>query len=140
MNKLLRDQSGSTSVLIALLLPVMVGFVGLGIDVGLWYQQARTAQNAADSAALSAAFDGSHDSALAVALAYHLRDGVDGVRVTTHQLRPKQGDSAVEISIERPTPRLFSRLFLRQARSIRVHAVAERICGKNSKCRTYLIE
>ena len=140
MKRLAQDQNGSTSVLIALLLPVMIGFVGLGIDVGLWYKQASLAQNAADNAALSAAVGGDGEIALAVASAYHFHEGVHGVRITVEQLRNKQDDPAIAVEIERPTPRLFSRMFLQQARPIRVRAVAERICGKKADCRAVLIE
>ena len=51
------DQSGSYLVISALLMPVLVGIVGLGTEAGLWYSRHKKMQSAADSAALSAATD-----------------------------------------------------------------------------------
>ncbi|MBF0356878.1 MAG: hypothetical protein HQL43_16750 [Alphaproteobacteria bacterium] len=44
-------------MLMALLLPILVGFVGLGIDAALWYLSRRNLQAAADAAALAGALE-----------------------------------------------------------------------------------
>ena len=64
----LRDKSGVSAVLIALMMPVLVGFVGLGIDAGMWYSRTREMQTVADSAAISAALTllASHDENAAI--------------------------------------------------------------------------
>ena len=50
-------RSGSVLIWCALLLPVLVGMVGLVLDAGLMMATYREAQNAADAAALAAAYD-----------------------------------------------------------------------------------
>lgn len=52
-----RPRSGKIIVLVALLLPVLFGMIGLVIDSGMLMATHRQAQNAADAAALSAAMD-----------------------------------------------------------------------------------
>ena len=51
------DQCGSYLVISGLLMPVLVGIVGLGTEAGLWYARHKKMQSATDSAALSAATD-----------------------------------------------------------------------------------
>src|SRR2546430_15317779 len=50
-----RDESGSYLVVTGMLMPALVGIVGLGTEGGLWLTKHRAMQSAADSAALSAA-------------------------------------------------------------------------------------
>src|SRR3954454_16353152 len=50
-----RRRPGKTLVMFALLLPVLLGMVGLVIDCGLLMAAHREAQNAADAAAMAAA-------------------------------------------------------------------------------------
>src|SRR5438128_1324829 len=49
------DQSGSYLVITGLMMPALIGFAGLGTELGLWYHKHQTMQSAADSAAVSAA-------------------------------------------------------------------------------------
>ncbi|MBV9202660.1 MAG: hypothetical protein JOY83_23595 [Alphaproteobacteria bacterium] len=49
------DQRGVVAVIMAFTLPVLIGFVGLGFDVGFWYFSRQNMQGAADAAAVSAA-------------------------------------------------------------------------------------
>src|SRR5438876_370036 len=53
--RLRRSQAGNILVTTALILPLLVGFVGLGVDVALWFYKHQSMQSAADSAAISAA-------------------------------------------------------------------------------------
>jgi len=41
----------------ALMLPILIGFLGLGVEVGLWYNERRNLQAAADAAALAGAYE-----------------------------------------------------------------------------------
>jgi Flp pilus assembly protein TadG len=50
-----RSQTGAVAVLVALLLPVLMGLMALAIDMGLALLRRNQMQVAADSAALSAA-------------------------------------------------------------------------------------
>lgn len=60
-----KSQRGAVIVLFALLLPVLFGFMGLGIDVGLAYVEKGKVQDIADAAALAGAVhlgaNGNHD-------------------------------------------------------------------------------
>jgi Flp pilus assembly protein TadG len=52
-----RDRRGAVAVAVAVLLPVLIGFAGIGIEVGLWFAVQRQNQSAADAAAISAALE-----------------------------------------------------------------------------------
>jgi Flp pilus assembly protein TadG len=52
-----RDRRGVVAIAVAVLLPVLIGFVGLGVEVGLWFAIQRQNQSAADAAAISAALE-----------------------------------------------------------------------------------
>jgi Flp pilus assembly protein TadG len=52
-----RDRRGAVAVAVAVLLPVLIGFAGIGIEVGLWFAIQRQNQSAADAAAISAALE-----------------------------------------------------------------------------------
>ena len=52
-----RDRCGAVAVALAILLPVLIGFAGIGIEVGLWFAVQRQNQSAADAAAISAALE-----------------------------------------------------------------------------------
>jgi Flp pilus assembly protein TadG len=52
-----RDRRGAVAVAVAVLLPVLIGFAGLGVEVGLWFAVQRQNQSAADAAAISAALE-----------------------------------------------------------------------------------
>lgn len=52
---LLADAAGGTAVLYALMLPILMGFAGLGIEVSDWYLSRQKMQNASDSAAYAVA-------------------------------------------------------------------------------------
>ncbi len=50
-----RDRRGNYSMIVAILLPVITGFVALGTELGLWLYDQQVEQTAADNAAFSAA-------------------------------------------------------------------------------------
>ncbi len=51
---LVRNRKGATTILLALLLPLIVGMLGLTIDVGLAYSEKNRLQSSAEAAALAA--------------------------------------------------------------------------------------
>lgn len=51
---LVRDREGGALAVCAVMLPVIVGFAGLGVDLTHWYSQRRAMQNMADGAAIAA--------------------------------------------------------------------------------------
>jgi Flp pilus assembly protein TadG len=80
-----RDRCGNVTVMMAFLLPPLIGTFGLGFEVANWYLITRTMQNAADSAAVAAATNGGGNyatEARAVAATYGFLDGINNVTVT----------------------------------------------------------
>jgi Flp pilus assembly protein TadG len=55
--RFVRDRRGAVALAVAVLLPVLIGFAGLGIEVGWWFWIQRQNQSAADAAAISAALE-----------------------------------------------------------------------------------
>jgi Flp pilus assembly protein TadG len=55
--RFLRDRRGAVAVAVAVLLPVLVGFAGIGVEIGLWFAVQRQNRSAADAAAISAALE-----------------------------------------------------------------------------------
>ena len=63
-----KDRSGGTILIFALLLPVIIGAVGLGIETSMWFSAVRQMQSAADAATIAAAYE-------TIAAAYEVRNG-----------------------------------------------------------------
>jgi len=57
LKKFARSTEGTVAVVVAMLLPLMIGLAGVGVDVSRWTQQQRKLQSAADAAALAGAFE-----------------------------------------------------------------------------------
>ncbi len=55
--RVVADTSGASAIILAITLPIVIGGVGLAVDVGLWYQTERRMQSAADTAAFTAAVE-----------------------------------------------------------------------------------
>ncbi|MCI0814593.1 MAG: pilus assembly protein, partial [Chloroflexi bacterium] len=74
-----KGERGQSLILLALLLPVVLGFVALTLDVGFALVERRNLQNATDAAALAAAQDlanGESDATVtATAIDYLQRNG-----------------------------------------------------------------
>src|SRR5262249_55016949 len=54
-NQLWKSSAGAVAVVTALVMPVLLGFTSLGVEVGHWYLGQREMQGAVDVAAISAA-------------------------------------------------------------------------------------
>ena len=136
------DEAGSYLVVTALLLPALIGVVGLGTEGGLWYLRHGKMQGAADAAAVSAATEYYLQrkaetlavQARAVTAANGFTHGAQGVVVTVNR-PPTSGpyaadQKAVEVSVREPQTRLFSVLFDRGPLNITARAVAVGMGGK----------
>jgi Flp pilus assembly protein TadG len=137
-----RDDSGSYLVIGGIVMPLLVGVVGLGTEVGLWYARHHKMQSAADSAAVAAATDyyvNHNANALAiqaqsVASSYGFVVGSKGVTLTVNH-PPSSGSyasdqRAVEVIIQEPQKRLFSALYGSSDVSIAARSVALGTGGK----------
>jgi hypothetical protein len=135
--RIARDQRGVTAITTALVLLVLVGFVGLGTEVGMWYAERRAMQNASDAAALGAGFDiykngknstgiveaGQSDSAR-----NGFTNGANNVTVTVNY-PPKSGkyankNTAVETVVGKTRASLFASFFMDGPVDIKVRSVA----------------
>jgi Putative Flp pilus-assembly TadE/G-like len=134
-----RDRGGAVAVMFALSSTVLIGFVGLGAAVALWYIDKRAAQGAADTAAYSAliAYHAGDTvdfvaTARAVAAQYGFVDTAGGVSVAVNQ-PPQSGPhssdpTAIEVVISAPEIPLFSKMFL-SAPGVAARAVAASAAG-----------
>jgi hypothetical protein len=136
VRRLARDRRGNIIIISGLLMPVLVGGLGLGIEIGLWLQKHRRMQSAADSAAVSAATvyynrGTAADLPLeagAVAASYGFVNGQNGASVTVNR-PPQSGDymttsGAIEVIVAQPQSRLYSALWNPQPFTIAARAVA----------------
>ncbi|MEZ0262362.1 MAG: pilus assembly protein TadG-related protein [Alphaproteobacteria bacterium] len=67
--RFLRDEGAATAVIAALMLPVIMGMAGLGIDGSHWVAEKRNMQTAVDAAAIAAAYELGNGSASEVDVA-----------------------------------------------------------------------
>jgi hypothetical protein len=136
------DESGSYLVIGGIVMPVLVGVVGLGTEVGLWYARHHQMQSAADSAAVTAATDYfvNHNAnaltvqAQSIAASYGFVIGAKGVTLTVNH-PPLSGNytsdqRAVEVIIQEPQRRLFSALYASSDVTIAARSVALGTGGK----------
>ncbi len=126
MTRFCRDKRGVSAVLIALMMPALIGFVGLGVDAAMWYSRKREMQSAADSAAISAALtylrDSNAQAAEAMGRSDAVRSGFDsegsGIEVDI-----LEGGRA-EVRLSEAQQSFFSSMFLPDPITIRTRAVA----------------
>lgn len=126
-------QTGAIAVLVALSLPILLGTVSMGVEVGAWYARARELQTAADAAAIAAAFELSEsneddmDTSAEEEAERNSFDSTEGTLVMNHP--PENGDyidedDAVEIILSEPYPLAATAIFLDQDPIITARAVA----------------
>lgn len=123
----LREESGQALVLAALAMVVVLGMAALAIDVGMFLQERRDLQNAADAAALAGAVDlpGSPASAIADATTWAGQNGIgpgelDGVTVSTTYVT----DDTITVKVKRDVPWFFARVLGRGSDTISADATA----------------
>jgi Flp pilus assembly protein TadG len=121
--------------MVALLLPVIMGFTALGTETGLWFYAHQTMQGAADGAAFSAATAYGQGNttmftseAQAVAAKYGFVNGSNGTTVTVNR-PPTSGAyttnaSAIEVIVQQSQRRLFSAVLMSNNVNIAARAVA----------------
>lgn len=142
------DQGGNIAVTAALVLPLLVGGLGLGVEAATWYGAQRNMQNAADSAALAAATNGAGDyveEARAVAAQYGFVHGVSGATVTVSNSAPcpAGGSDCYSVTVARPQALMLAQVAGYSgdatvgggpAKRIAATAVAERATAPREYC------
>jgi Putative Flp pilus-assembly TadE/G-like len=118
-----KEQSGQVLVLTALCMMVLLGMMGMALDVGMLFRAKRNVQIAADAAAVAAALDykynGSLTSAVTQGRTASAENGITngtGGAVVSINIPPKYGPDAgtsgyIEAIVQDPTSTLFMRMF-----------------------------
>lgn len=130
----LKDKSGASVIIFALMLPLLVGFLGIGAEIAYWYVNQRNMQTAADLGAFTSAIElrGSKSESYAIAQGKSevLDNGGNATWDTiTINIPPTSGpvttSDAAEVIVVRSLPRLFSALFIEGDMTIRARGVAQ---------------
>jgi hypothetical protein len=119
-----RDSSGQVAVLLAVFMTVIIGAVGMVLDVGSWYQVDRATQATADAAALAGAqklIAGTGDATL-LAEEYAGKNGGGelGISFGT-RLRP---NDLITVTVERPAQAFFTKVLGIDSVEVRARATA----------------
>lgn len=106
---------GNIAIMSAIVLPVVLGFFGLGTEGAAWFLTNRSEQNAADSAAIAAASNAGADyaaEAKAVAAQYGFIDGQNGVTVTAinSQTCPDGSSNCYKVTVSKPVPLMLAQV------------------------------
>lgn len=130
----LSNERGSVALMFALMLPVLFGIIGLGVEVGMWFKDRRELQTIADAAAVSAAIEmnrGANQSELeTIAQMEADRNGFDGATdEITYVGTPTQGayngdDGYVEVIVTRQLNTILSQVFSALTPTTMARAVA----------------
>jgi hypothetical protein len=121
----LRSERGQALIISTVFMTCLLGATAMTLDVGAWFREHRQAQATADAAALAAAQalpDGDTTNATAVATDYGSQNGggIDPNGVTFGS--SWNPNDTVTVSVHRPTPVFFSKIF--GITGPRVHATA----------------
>src|SRR4030067_1047641 len=123
-----RGERGQALILGALALVVLFGFTALTIDVGLFLQERRNLQNAADAAALAGVLELPESPAAAQVRAqeWAVQNGIDGTDGRQVESITVPQPDRIEVKIARQsTPFLFGRVLGFTSIDVRTRAVAE---------------
>lgn len=127
----LRHEAGQTVVLFAILLPLFLGLGAIAVDIGYWYVVKKTAQDAADAAALAAARElpGGCTEAEAVGHDYGTQNMPEAtaVDVTTPCEDAEVASDSVRVAVTAKADTFFGRLFGVLDVTVTQQAVAERV-------------
>jgi Flp pilus assembly protein TadG len=136
---LLLANEGASAIAFAITAPILIGMMGLGVEVGTWYVYNRRLQNAADLSSIAAAVeiayatDGTQNQSIASSIVpvEVARNGISVAKLDTLTVNtpPATGshvadNGAVEVILSEKYARNFSSLFLSDMVTERVRAVA----------------
>ena len=107
------DRRGAVTLIVALALPVIVGVLGLGTEVGYWYALRAEMQRAVDltvhAGAVEYADSGDQQSAVEAAYSAAMLNGIDSSDLSVSFLDTEEG-LAISASASRTASRYFSQL------------------------------
>ena len=130
--KRLSDESGQTIIMAALVMPLLLGFVALAVDVGITFRAEREMQTAADAGAVAGAAEIDFGDVVTAARASSTLNGVtNGVNGATVAVNnpPASGAHAgdgnyVEVIVTKTQPTYFMNVFNRGSMTVLGRAVA----------------
>ncbi len=152
------DEKGVTLVYVALSLPVILGFAGIGVDIAVWNLDKRESQSMADAAAMEAGVSVLRTGGLASINTWALdganRNGFSAANGDTITINnppsvgplsaavfgDPDGDGtagdtdAIEVFIQRPAPALFSSIIMNTDQTVRSRAVIRAINDPGENC------
>jgi len=135
LSRFARDQRGVSAIVFAIVLPVLIGFVGIGVEMGQWFHRKRSMQAAADAGAMAGALvlyqGGTWADAQTAASDFAVRNGAVAANVTSNR-PPTSGaytnaatyPNAVEVIVTESQNLMFASLFLSSATTLSARAVA----------------
>ncbi len=131
LGSLYKSQTGSITIMWAVLLPVTLGVIGLGVETGTWYFSKRQLQTAADAAALAGARENTSDTRSSAARAAVVQNGFSAssnVAVSVNN-PPASGSytsnsNAVEVILSQSQNISFSSIFMGTRPTVYARAVA----------------
>ncbi len=111
------EHGGGVGVTTALILPVLVGFIGLGIDTANWYSNHRQAERISEAAAWAAApylSNSNYTTAQVTAIAQNVAvlNGLSTSTGDSLSVTVTPNLSSLTVTATRPLKRYFSALFL----------------------------
>ena len=139
LGRFVRDQRGVSAIIFAIALPVLIGFVGIGVEVGLWFARKRNLQAAADAGAMAGALvlyqGGTWDpDAKNAASDFAVLNGAIAANVTSNNPPNNAPNSpttdytadtaAVEVLLTESQTLMFSAIFLSTNVTVGARAVA----------------
>jgi Flp pilus assembly protein TadG len=130
--RLLNEDSGQSTVIMAMCIACVCGLLGLSVDTGLMFRSKRILQTAADCGAIAGAAEYNYGGSVAAAQAATAQNGatnnINGVVVAVHT-PPWYGPNtttpgSVEVIVTRSVPTYFMRIFHVKAMTVAARAVA----------------
>jgi len=124
--RLLRNERGQATVMVAVFMVGMIGMAAFVLDVGSWFRGQRVSQTTVDAAALAAAqsLPGDTTTARTLATDYATKNG--GVAGTSIVFRSSYAtDDTVVVTKTSPAPGFFSNIF--GISTVNLHATATAI-------------
>lgn len=133
------DERGQTIILVALSIPLLLGFIGIATDVGLLFKDKRTLQTAADAAAIAGALHYKYTDWQTVAKNASkdngYQDGSNGVSVKVND-QPTWAASNyynvkgfIEATVSKPESTIFLSIFGFRAVTVSARAVAANLAS-----------
>jgi Flp pilus assembly protein TadG len=139
LRSLFRSEAGNIAIITALIMPMLIGFLALGVETSYWYYRHVSIQDAADIAAYGGAVvhaRGGSDEEIAAAAR---SDAItNGWRADSGRISVTQQGRVVEVELTEYQPRFFTR-FLCGSPSVPISATgAARSAGNRDNVRVSL--